>query len=130
MNGFDLDALLDMLVERVADRVVIRIEQRTAERAQPEMITMREFGRRHSISENTVRAMIRAAARPQSATPPPSAFASIPTPMAQPSPIAPLPGRLVQVYAFQSLPDVLLMVRVAARIGRRRRAAAIAGTKN
>ncbi len=59
MNGFDLDGLLDMIVERVADRVVSRIEQRSAERAQPEMITMREFGRRHSVSENTVRNMIR-----------------------------------------------------------------------
>ncbi len=61
MNGIDVDALLDMIVERLADRIAGRIEQRSAERAdaQPELITMREFGRRHSICETTVRNMIR-----------------------------------------------------------------------
>jgi excisionase family DNA binding protein len=51
---------LEAIVERVVRRVVR--EELAADRAGvlgSNMITMREFGRRHSISENTVRNMIR-----------------------------------------------------------------------
>ena len=51
---------MEAIVERIVRRVVR--EELAADRAGvagSNMITMREFGRRHSISENTVRNMIR-----------------------------------------------------------------------
>ena len=55
-----LEQALEAILERIVRRVVR--EELAADRvgvAGSNMITMREFGRRHSISENTARNMIR-----------------------------------------------------------------------
>jgi excisionase family DNA binding protein len=61
MSGLDLETVLDLIADRVAERVAVRMASQMAERtdAEPDLITMREFARRHSISETTVRTMIR-----------------------------------------------------------------------
>jgi len=61
MSGIDLDAMIDMIAERIAERVAARVGDRLGEPADtsPDLVTMREFARRNSISETTVRAMIK-----------------------------------------------------------------------
>jgi excisionase family DNA binding protein len=61
MSGIDLEAVIELIAERIAERVVGRVVDHLAGRPEPgpELITMREFARRHSISETTVRAMIK-----------------------------------------------------------------------
>ena len=61
MSGIDLEAVIDMIAERIAERVAARVGDRLGEPpdAGPDLVTMREFARRNSISETTVRAMIK-----------------------------------------------------------------------
>jgi excisionase family DNA binding protein len=61
MSGIDLNAVIDMIAERIAQRVATRVGDRFGEHSDPspDLVTMREFARRNSISETTVRAMIK-----------------------------------------------------------------------
>lgn len=61
IHGIDLDGVLELIADRIADRLADRVADQLAARpeAGPELITMRAFARRNSISETTVRAMIK-----------------------------------------------------------------------
>jgi len=61
MSGIELDAVIDLIAERIAERVAAKVGDRLGERPNigPELINMRDFASRNSISETTVRAMIK-----------------------------------------------------------------------